>query len=83
MCTTSNIGRMHGDLKLASNHTTNPNFCEQACFLVHMCAYSQQVNSSFLTLISKGLASISNRSKLYYVTTLGSLFPMSLQGSQF
>jgi hypothetical protein len=71
------------DLKLASNHTTNPNLCEQACFLMHMCAYSQQVISSLLTLVSKGLASISNRSKLNYVATLGFLFPMSLQGSQF
>jgi hypothetical protein len=63
------------------NHTIYLNSLEQACSLVHLCAFSQQMICTFLTHILKCLASISNKF-LYSATTSSPLFLVSLQGSQ-
>jgi hypothetical protein len=54
------------NLQLTPNHTTILNSLKQACFLMHLCAFSQYVIYIFLTLISKGLTLISNRSYIFH-----------------
>jgi hypothetical protein len=43
------------NLKLVSNHITNPNPPKQDSFLVHLCAFFEQVICTFATFVSKGL----------------------------